>query len=311
MKPLRHRSQGVALLTTLLVVSIASIVGVALVKRQWIDIRKTQNTMLMEQSWQYAQGVEAWALGRLEIDLIENKTDSEHDNWNQPIEPTKVPGGQLSATISDYQGRFNVNSLLAAGERGKQQLNRFRRLLKVLELPVSLAEAVLDWIDADGEPHYPNGAEDSFYTTKVPAYRVPNHAVSDISELRLVSGLTAEIYEVLKPYIVALPSETPLNVNTASAPVLRSLGEGLTQQDAEAIMESRIENAFDDVSGFLIHPALAGISTDGAGLGLSSQFFIVKSEVLVGQLQHRYKSTIYRETKGKIRVIQRTKQGYL
>ncbi len=311
MKTAYHRSRGMALLTTLLVVSIASIIGVALVKRQWIDIRKTQNTLLMEQSWLYARGIEAWASSRLVSDLKKNGVDSEHDGWNQPIEPTQVVGGELTAAISDHQGQFNVNSLLVEGEQGKRQLSRFRRLLAALDLPQELAETTLDWLDADSEPHYPHGAEESYYTVKEPAFRPSNQAIVDISELRLVSGYTSDIYTTLAPHIAALPHSTTVNVNTASEPVLRSLGEGLTQLDAQAIIEARSEHAFEDMATFLEHPALAGITIDGEGLSLSSQYFTVSSEVLVGQLKLRYRSILYREAEDEIRVIQRIKQGLL
>ncbi len=304
-----YRCRGIALLTTLLVVSIASIIAVSLVKRQWVDIRKTQNTLLLEQSWLYAQGVEAWAMGRLEVDNKKNKIDSTQDGWSQPIKPTQVTGGELAATVTDVQGKLNINGLLASGTLAKKQQDRFRRLLVALDLNPELADAVLDWLDADSEARYPEGAEETFYTSKTPAYRPPNQAIVDISELRLVKGFTEAIYSKLAPHIAALPPNTKINVNTATEWVLRSLGAGLTSQDAQAIIETRDETPFEEITTFLQHPALAGIAIDGEGLSLASDYFIVKSSVRVGSLSMRYQSIIQRENQAKISVIQRIKQG--
>ncbi len=309
MKSTYYHSRGIALLTTLLVVSIASIIGVSMMKKQWFDIRKTQNLQRMEQSWLYAQGVDVWAVGRLQDDIIKNKVDSEHDGWSQPIQPTEVEGGQLSAAIYDQQGRFNINNLLATGDAGDKQLERFRRLLTVLDLSQQLVEPLLDWLDADSDIHYPNGAEDNHYMAKTPSYRPANQAMVDTSELKLIKGYTEEIYRTLKPYVSALPGIVDINVNGATEQVLQSLGKDLTQQDVQAVIESRVEQPFEDVSSFIQHQALAGREIEADGLAVSSQYFSVVSDVQVGQQKTGYRSTIFRENKDHIRVIWRVKIG--
>lgn len=309
MRSMHYHSRGIALLTTLLVVSIASIIGVSMMKRQWFDIRKTQNLQRMEQSWLYAQGVDVWALGRLQDDIKKNKVDSEHDDWSHPIEPTEVEGGQLSAAISDHQGRFNINNLLATGDAGKKQLGRFRRLLNVLDLPQQLAEPLLDWLDADSDIHYPSGAEESHYMAKTPSYRPANQAMIDISELRLIEGYTEEVCRTLELHVSALPGTVNININSATEQVLQSLGKDLTQQDAQAVIDARSEQPFEDMESFLQHQALAGREILADGLTVSSQYFTVVSDVQVGQLKLGYRSIIFRKDKDNIRVIRRVKRG--
>jgi len=305
-----YHSHGIALLTTLLVVSIATIIGVFMMKRQLVDIRKTHNLQLMEQSWLYAQGVDAWALGRLQNDLEKNNIDSERDGWNHAIEPTEVDGGQLSAAIFDYQGRFNINNLLASGDAGKRQLDRYRRLLSALELPQQLADPLLDWLDADSDISYPSGAEESHYMAIDPGYRPANQAVVDISELRLVKGYTEEVYRTLEPFVSALPGTINININTASEQVLRSLGNNLSRHDAQAIIDARLEQPFEDINSFLQHQALAGREIVADGLSVSSQYYGVISKVHVAQLKQGYGSIIFRENKDDIRVIRRVKRGF-
>ncbi len=310
MKSMHHHSRGIALLTTLLVVSIATIICVSMIKRQWIDIRKTENVQRVEQGWLYAQGIDAWAVARLQEDITNNKTDSEQDVWSQPIEPTQVEGGQLSATITDYQGRFNINNLLATGDAGKKYLGRFQRLLIVLDLPQQLADALLDWLDANGETRYPSGAEDSHYMAKTPPYRPANQAMVDLSELRLIEGFTEEVCQVLEPNVSALPGIVDINVNTAPEPVLRSMSRDISQQDAQLIIETRSEKPFEDMASFMSQQALAGRTVVAEGLGVSSKYFTVAGNIQIGQQRFGYRSIIYREDKDKIRVIQRVKRGF-
>lgn len=309
-----YHSRGIALLTTLLVVSVVTILATSMIKRQLIDIRKTQNRQRMEQSWAYAHGIEIWALGRLQQDLAENKTDSEQDGWNLPIETTEVEGGQLSANIVDLQGRFNLNNLARSGkdsDAGEAHEERFRRLLTVLDLDPGLINPLLDWIDDDSDIHYPDGAEESHYSLLMPPYRPANRAIADISELRLIKGFTPAIYQRLAPHVAALPGNINININTATLPVVRSLGEKVTEQDAQAIIDARTELPFDAVQTFLQHQLLAGLDVKAEGLGVTSNYFAADSHIAVGQLRLGYRTIIYRKEKDKARVIQRAKRGIL
>jgi general secretion pathway protein K len=305
----RRKSRGIALLTTLLLVSIASIIAVSLIKRQWIDIRKTQNTQQIEQSWMYAQAVEAWALGRLYDDSNKNDIDSKKDSWAYPIEPTDIEGGQISAVIVDSQSKFNINNLLAEKETGKKYQDRFKRLLKVLDLPEELLGAVLDWIDADSNIHNPGGAEDSHYMLLDKPYRSANQEIVDVSELRLIEGFSDEVYQRLKPYVSALPGVVYINVNTASEPVLRSLAEDISETDAQLIIDVRSDEPFEGVQSFIQHQALAGRTIVADGLSVTSQYYRVDSKVLIDNYTMGYTSLIYREDKENIRVVQRAKRG--
>jgi general secretion pathway protein K len=303
-----YHCRGIALLTTLLVVSIVSIISISMIKKQRIDIQKTYNRQHLEQNWLYANGVDAWARGKLYKDGSNNLVDSEHDIWNQPIEPTAIEGGQIAATISDYQSRLNVNNLLAPNGVGKTSLVRLRRLFTILDLPQELVDRLLDWLDANDAIHYPGGAEDNYYTSIVPAYRTANQAIADISELRLIYGFTDEIYRAVEPYLSALPVGVTINVNTASRPVLRTLGN-ITEQDAEAIVDTRAEQPFTDIDSFMQHPALAGREVTADGLSVSSSYFIAESWVKIDYLKLSYWSILFRESVDNIRIVRRARRG--
>jgi general secretion pathway protein K len=176
-------------------------------------------------------------------------------------------------------------------------------------LPERLLEPLLDWIDADSDIRYPSGAEDSHYMSKEKPYRPANQAIVDLSELKLIEGYTDEVYERIKPFVSALPGIVNINVNTASEEIIRSLGEGISQTDAQFIVDARNEKPFDSVQTFIQHQALAGRTIVVEGLSVASNYFQVDSDVLIDDYKIGYTSLIYREDKENIRVLQRAKRG--
>ena len=65
--------------------------------------------------------------------------------------------------------------------------------------------------------------------------------MQNISEFRMVHGVTAAIYQVLLPNIAALPEVTAININTAPKAVLMSLGNGLNKSQVDELLLARKE----------------------------------------------------------------------
>ena len=66
-------------------------------------------------------------------------------------------------------------------------------------------------------------------------------------------------FEILAPHVTALPGRTPINVNTATIPVLQSLGPNITQGEAESLVSLREDGGFvdyADVFAPLVEPDL-------------------------------------------------------
>jgi general secretion pathway protein K len=300
-----HFSRGVALLTAVVVVAIATIAAVGMASRQQVNIRKTENLLRLDQAWQYVRSIESWAAGRLIADMGANEFDSNLDAWGYPIAPTQVAGGELAAQISDLQGRFNLNNLLNEGEPSTQDITRFRRLLTMLDIDAGLADALLDWMDSDAVPRYPAGAEDESYINRQPPYRAANRSLAHVAELLLIQGVDTAVYEKLRPHVAVLPERTSINVNTASSEVLRSLAEGITEEDAEMLIMTRGQKPFDNVQNFLQHDALAGLTVGTTGLGVKSGYFLVEGDVRMGRLLLRHRSTVRRSSQEDVQVIRR------
>jgi len=303
------KSRGVALLTVLLIVAIATITAVSMASRQQVDIRKTENILRMDQAWHYVLGIDSWALGRLREDREENKTDSGSDSWNSPISSTAVEGGEVEAKIEDQQGRFNLNNLVQDGKPSAPDIARFRRLLEALGQNSNLADAVVDWIDQDNLVRFPGGAEDDAYSMLERSYRTANTMFAHPSELLLVQGFDVTICEVLYPHITVLPESVTINVNSATAPVLMSLAKNMTNEDAQRLKTDREDQPFTSVEAFLTHTAVAGLGLDESGLSVDSKFFRVAGEVRIGRTQIRHNTLIHRQPDGKTKVVQRTRKG--
>jgi len=292
--PAAGRQSGVALLTALLVVALATLAAVAMATRQHYDVRRTANQLDADQAAAYAAGVEDWARVLLRRDVEDGPVDHLDEDWARELPPLAVTGGQIAGRIEDLEGRFNLNNLLVEGQPDELAVARFRRLLELLELDPARVNAVLDWLDEDLEPRFPDGAEDDRYSTLEPPYRAANAPFASVSELRLVEGFDAEALRRLRPYLSALPGRVPVNVNTAPPLLLQALFPDLSAADAEALVDARSEKPFDTVADFLAHEAFAGREVGPEGLATGSGHFAVFADVRLGTARARQVSVLER-----------------
>lgn len=286
--------RGVALLTALLVVALATVAAASMASRLSLSMRRTASLLGTEQARAYALGVERWSRAILRRDARDGDVDSLDEIWARHLPPLQVTGGEIRGGLEDLQGRFNLNGLLRQGKVDAAARARFERLLRVLQIDPALVQAVLDWLDADIDPRFPDGAEDDAYLLLQPAYRAGNRPLVSVSELRLVKGMDHGTWTRLAPYVVALPEPTRINVNTAPAPVLRALVPGLSADEAQRIVEQRKSKRFESAADFLQLPVLAGRRVDAAEVGVGSDYFLLRARVTVGSGRTTLYSIIHR-----------------
>ncbi len=304
------RQRGVALITALLVVVLATIAAVAMTSRQQIDIRRTENLLAADQLRQYLYGIEGWTGKILEDDRKNNQVDNLGEDWATHLPPIPVENGQLAGYIEDAQSRFNVNDLITGDQASPDDMVRFQRLLVALDMDPTLAQAVVDWLDSNVDPWPPNGAEDDTYMSLQPAYRTANGLMGDASELMAVNGFTADLYRRITPYVIALPVRTSINLNTATAPVLMTLADNLNRADVDAFISSRGTAGYPTVAEALQQPPFAGKPISNTGLSVATDYFVVMSDIGFGRLQQRFRSLLKRDSDGKTQVLSRA-QLYL
>jgi general secretion pathway protein K len=274
------QESGVALLTALLVVALASIAAAQIFSRQVLDVRRTENLLNAEQAWLHVLGAEDWARQILHRDSKDSQRDHLAEPWALKLPPTPVDGGQISGELEDLQGRFNLNHLLDdEGKPREADLAAFQRLLEILELPAQISDALLDWIDPDQLPQL-QGAEDATYQHQ--GYRAANRRLLNVSELRSLVGMTPEAYQTLAEHVSALPERTPINLNTVKAPVLAAFLGTLSLRQVDNILEERPDEGYEGVANFLQHPDLAGLEIDPQAFGVTSRYFLLRARADIG-----------------------------
>ena len=272
-----RRQQGVALITVLLVVAIVTVVTAGIIARQQLSIRSSANQLTARQAWHYALGGEALAQAMLQRDMQQTggnqgqAVDHLREPWARKIAPFTLEQGRISLSIEDLAGRFNLNSVVVNQQVNQSAVQRFRRLLVSLDIEPLLAERLIDWIDENQDVSGANGAEDNQYLLLEPPYRAANRPLQDVSELRLLLDLSERDYQRLLPYVSALPAQTPLNINTASALVLATLADNLSPQAAQQLVLARGAEGYRQLADFTRQPPLAGVGVQATGLALNSQ----------------------------------------
>ncbi len=307
--PLRApRAQGgVALLTVLLVVFMATLAAVELATTVQIGLRRTALALHAQQARFYALGAEEWAVQILARDAADGETDHAGEDWAQlpPVLPVEGGSGSITGQIHDLQGRFNLNNVVGTdGKLDEAQLAALVRLLEALELEPGLALAVADWIDGDQEPRFPDGAEDGDYVGRDPPYLAGNRPLASPSELRLLRGLDEEAYRRLGPHVTVLPTGSAINLNSAGAPVLIAIG--MERFAAEALPEDLDEERWASVEAFLGGAALAEDALPADNLAVGSRYFLVDVEARVGEGRTRLRSVVDRDAEGGPRVLGRS-----
>lgn len=316
--------RGVAMLVALLIVAIATTVAASIFVSQRYDIRLSTNIQDLEQAYQYAYGMEEWSGIWLQRDAQDNNFDSLTDMWAQeipplPIEENGVVLGTIEGKLEDMHGLFNLNSLLnEEGTIDADAYNGFRTLLQEKELPLTLADAVFDWIDKDSVIREADSAESDYYLSGERPYYAANSLLVDVSELKLLKlGYVDNPQEKLKaleailPLVVALPGVTKINVNTASESVLRAAGLNQQQMDKLGdVSEAPIES-FDELKNLM---AIKTVNKETGKeelvipphIGVQSQYFRLSGKITYGKSQLYVNSLLYRgEKQGQVHVIMR------
>lgn len=255
MKSLRNED-GMALLLVLVVVALLSSLLTEFSFSTLVDLRATETFRDRTRSFYLARG----GIEAARMILQEDKNDFDHPSefWGDPMANVPAGEGDVSLTISDLSGHFNVNSI--ADNRGNPQpgYHRFVVLCEdVLEVDrlqaQELADALVNWLNTDRSKPTP---DDNYYASLQPPYGRKGANLDTLDELHLVRGFAAEYVRRLQPFL-RVAGEDQINVNTAPAEVLYawqfSAAEGnveiiFDRQDIAALLDYRRESVFRQLS---------------------------------------------------------------
>lgn len=307
---MRRAQTGVALITALLVVAIASLAATALLGGARIAIHRTAALRDTEQGWWVARGVEAWVLGILRQDADERDYDGLDEPWALPVDNLPVDQGYVRGRIVDLEGRFNLNNLDPRTQNVQDYKNQFTRLVAALPdapPPGELIAAVQDWIDADDQTGFPGGAEDTVYLNLDPPYRAANRRFTVPSELLAVRGVTPALYAALRDQVSVLPDPgpTPVNLNTAPEAVLRALSAEVDENKLRQFIERRASEPIEneaDLDAFF-REGIFGSDLKKRHVAYVSRYFQIQAEVFVGSSRVALYSLIHRPDPGTPKVL--------
>ncbi len=265
--------KGSALISALFIMTLVAIAATAMSTRLQLDIYRTRLTITSDELYLASQIVPFWAMSHLSVG---NKTFNTVDkslkilNFPKALESI-YPPALIHGELYDLQAVFNINNL---------QNPKFHPLFfKLLENRIKLSnrerrallEAASYWVSA----YRPGRGHDDylkFYSKQIPSYLPAYQPMQSVSELRLVKGVDKKIYQHLLPYVTALPELTAININTAPKELLMTLGNGLTESEANELIEARGRTGITDLKDII--PLLEKFNIPVAQIALESSYYL-------------------------------------
>ena len=296
--------QGVAIITALLIVTLAATVSITISTQLQLDVRRTGNLVVTDQAHIYSLLAEKSLQVILQDKELRDGFIDILINDGIAKQPLFIDNASIAAEVTDLSACLNINSLVdTSGNINAITEARLTQLLSNKGITNNLTLAIADWIDTDLNTRTPNGAEDGYYMNLEKPYRTAQSPLYSIRELRLIRGfednddykLVTELIEGTDnqdsgrfsgPALCAFNTShaTPININTASVEVLESIQPGITKAQLDDILQQRTDSALTKV------PA---VFTTTDNLATESNYYLLKSRVIIGNANKVMYSIIY------------------
>ncbi len=293
-----RRQSGVAAITAVLIVAVAASAVSVMLAQQSATLDQAMMVASRAQADQYARAGLDWARGVLLQDAASGAAvDSLDEGWARPMTGLPVERALVSGRIVDEQGKFNLNNLVAGGQKSADDIALFRRLLAGQGLAPELADAVVDWIDDDGDNLASGfGAEDAYYLALPRPYRAANQPMTQVEELYRVKGFDAAAVAKLKPLVTALPGgHRAINANTAPAAVLAAALPTLPAEEIARRVAARETKPFRSAAEVAQWVRDLDSKASAAALDVKSAFFTVAVQVAQDDVELALDALVERE----------------
>jgi general secretion pathway protein K len=316
------RERGVAVITALLLTTLAISIVASLFWQQQVQVRSMENQRLHLQTKWILRGALDWASLVLRQDAYTSQYTSLDQVWATPlaetrldqyIERERVQGESFDATLSgniiDATSRYNLGNLARDRIKDPEQVRIFGRLLDNLRLDARLADRVANFVaqgqtvPAPTDPANPGGGggggggggSPSTLPPVPPANGIPI-PVMVVDDLLAVQGITPDILTRLRPFLTVLPTGTELtklNVNTVPAELLSALVPEMSLSQANSLVARRKTAAWRTEADFKSQVP-GGDSLTDATWSVKSNWFIVQSRIRLDRAALNAESLIQR-----------------
>jgi general secretion pathway protein K len=310
-----HRQRGVAVVTALLLTTLAITIVTSLFWQQQVQVRSMENQRLHLQTGWILRG----ALDYARLVLRQDSADKHDwttldDVWTTPlaetrldqyIERERLDGETYDATISgrivDATSRYNLRNLSSS-----DYVPVYRQLLLNLQLDEALAERtrayVVQSVTREPEPAQGQGGQQPGQGQPQPqtAQRSKPVPLERMEDLLAIEGYTPQIVEKLRPFVIVLPQVTPINVNTAPPEVLAALIQAGTGEGT-AMAAARKQAWWKSKADFSAQLAarIPGRTPPDSTYDVRSDFFLVQSRVKLDRAALNAEALIFRSSRFK------------
>jgi general secretion pathway protein K len=285
-----------AMLTLMLVAGISSFV----IRNYGAAVASITGRHDQAQARLLARGAVDWARNVLSEDARTSTTDHYNEIWATRVPPTPVEEGEVGGELDELSGRFDINGLVRAGTVDPDQVAVFGRLLTELGIPSNTAAAMTSslaaWIKTGSVAAA--GADSGVAGGIMPPAKVTGALLVDVDELKQAPGFSAELVNRLQPFVVALPTTAPLNVNTASAEVLVAVIPGLGIDQARILVAQRQSAPFKDIQDDFPSRLPKGVTMSGkVSLSVKGRYFLASVRARYGQSTTRMQVLLDRQNR--------------
>lgn len=305
-----RRQRGVAVITALLLTTLAVTIVASLFWQQQVQVRTMENQRLHLQTKWILRGALDWARLVLRQDGIDNPNyTSLTAVWNTPlaetrldqyIERERVQGEIFDATLSgriiDATSRYNLTNLANGPQVNLDHLKIFKRLLANLQIDPALGDRVAKAV-AEGAPPLPVQA--GVPVAPVVARTRSPMPLTQLDDLLTVPGFTVAIVEKLREFVIVLPvAAATVNVNTAAPEVISALVDNFSLAQANALVARRKQAYYRQMSDFTGQLFGAGPVILPTSVDVKSEYFLVLSKVRLDRAALDAEALVQREMNG-------------
>jgi len=273
----RSNEKGLALLITIFIIALATILITELGHTTWLDQKSSRS---------FSDSVKAdfclksaVNFGRLLLEIPKEDEIQDYylgEEWAQidsfPLIPIPCFTGNLRVSISNEEGKIDINSIATSktvpqiGGQTSSTDTFWKSALREIFAQAGFSEdsydpslkrtignnafsssqqvaIINDWLDRDDISHRDQGFDGQGIESGAAKDWFYNRPLVHLSELQLIPGMTRERIAFIAPYVRVSPrsgtfSTTKINVNTAPLQVLLAIG--FSEGEAHELIDERI-----------------------------------------------------------------------
>jgi general secretion pathway protein K len=306
MKHPGQSQRGAALLAAMVTVALVAAVTSAALWLQWrqIDIESAERSRAQTQ-WLLTGAFDWTRLILAEDARSAQNVDHLGEPWAIPVQESRLstflsqdhqwregdPEVYLSGQITDAQSRLNLGSLSASDTTNPTATAAWVRLFARLNLPMGELDLLLRrWSQALAAAQGTGSASTTSHDHQTRTPLLPRQ----LDQLVWL-GLSPATVAQLRPYATVLPAATPVNLNTASAPVLEAVIAGLDASTARQLVARRNQRPWNSLQEAAEALGPLGRTLDHNLHAVSSRYFEIRGRIRIDDVVQEELALVQRD----------------